>query len=411
MIGINSHQLENGLRIVHNREATTKMAAVNLLYCVGAKDEDPEHTGFAHLMEHLMFTGTHSAASFDSVIQMAKGENNAWTNNDITNYYEVLPVENIETALILEADRMVNLSLTDESFENQRSVVAEEFKQRCLNVPYGDMTHLWRALAYKVHPYRWPTIGLDVRTIENAEKSDILNLYKNYYSPSNAILSVVGDIDSDEVFRLAEKHFGGIDSCQAVRSGYLQEPEQKDKRELVVFRKVPHRMIFKAYHMPDRLSGGYIESDLLSDVLSNGRSSRFFKKFISQGHLFSNIDASITGDVEPGVLRIQATLLPGVSFEEADTAICEEISRMIDSITDYEVDKYVNKFESNRLFTNINIDERAANIAYFEMLGDADIINSEIHAYRMIDKDRMQNFAAYLFEEGNSSTVFYDIEK
>ena len=197
MIGINSHQLENGLRIVHNREATTKMAAVNLLYCVGAKDEDPEHTGFAHLMEHLMFTGTHSAASFDSVIQMAKGENNAWTNNDITNYYEVLPVENIETALILEADRMVNLSLTDESFENQRSVVAEEFKQRCLNVPYGDMTHLWRALAYKVHPYRWPTIGLDVRTIENAEKSDILNLYKNYYSPSNAILSVVGDIDSD----------------------------------------------------------------------------------------------------------------------------------------------------------------------------------------------------------------------
>lgn len=411
MIEINSHQLENGLRIVHNREATTKMAAVNLLYCVGAKDEDPEHTGFAHLMEHLMFSGTKSAPYFDSVIQMAKGENNAWTNNDITNYYEVLPIENIETALLLEADRMVNLALSDESVENQRSVVAEEFKQRCLNVPYGDMTHLWRALAYKVHPYRWPTVGLDVRTIENAEKSDILSLYKNYYSPSNAILSVVGDIDSDEVFGLAEKYFGGIEKRQVVRSVYQHEPEQKEKRELAVSRKVPHRMLFKAYHMPDRLSKGYIESDLLSDILSNGRSSRFFKKFISQGYLFSNIDASITGEVEPGVLRIQATLLPGVGFEEADTAISEEISRMIDSLTDYEVDKYVNKFESNRLFTNINIDERAANIAYFEMLGNANMINSEIDSYRNIGKQDIKSFASSLFNDNNSSTVFYDIDK
>jgi zinc protease len=412
MIEINSHQLENGLRIVHNREATTKMAAVNLLYCVGAKDEDPKHTGFAHLMEHLMFSGTPSAPYFDTVVQMAKGENNAWTNNDITNYYEVLPVENIETALILEADRMVNLSLTDESVENQRSVVAEEFKQRCLNVPYGDMTHLWRALAYKVHPYRWPTIGLDVQTIENAEKSDILSLYKKFYCPSNAILSVVGDIDSDEVFRLAEKSFGDIEKRHISKPAcHEQEPEQKEKRELLVARNVPHRMIFKAYHMPDRLSKGYIESDLISDILSNGRSSRFFKKFISQGYLFSNIDASITGEVEPGVLRMQATLLPGVGFEEANNAICEEINRMIDTVTDYEVEKYANKFESNRLFTNINIDERAANIAYYEMLGNADMINSEIDNYRIIGKQDIKSFASSLFNEENSSTIFYDIAK
>lgn len=411
MIEIKSHQLENGLRIVHNREATTKMAAVNLLYCVGAKDEDPEHTGFAHLMEHLMFSGTPSAPNFDTVVQMAKGENNAWTNNDITNYYEVLPVENIETALILEADRMVNLSLTDESVENQRSVVAEEFKQRCLNVPYGDMTHLWRALAYKVHPYRWPTVGLDVQTIENAEKSDILRLYKNFYKPSNAILSVVGDIDSDEVFRLAEKSFGDIEKHQISEPDYQQEPEQKEKRELVVARNVPHRMLFKAYHMPGRLSKGYIEADLLSDILSNGRSSRFFKNFISKGRMFSNIDASITGDVEPGVLRIQATLLPDVNFEEANKALCEEICMAINSITDYEVEKYVNKFESNRLFTNINIDERAANLAYFEMLGNAGMINSEIDSYRTIGKQDIKSFASSLFNEENSSTIFYDIEK
>lgn len=411
MIEIKSHQLENGLRIVHNREATTKMAAVNLLYCVGAKDEDPEHTGFAHLMEHLMFSGTPSAPNFDTVVQMAKGENNAWTNNDITNYYEVLPVENIETALILEADRMVNLSLTDESVENQRSVVAEEFKQRCLNVPYGDMTHLWRALAYKVHPYRWPTVGLDVQTIENAEKSDILRLYKNFYKPSNAILSVVGDIDSDEVFRLAEKSFGDIEKHQISEPDYQQEPEQKEKRELVVARNVPHRMLFKAYHMPGRLSKGYIEADLLSDILSNGRSSRFFKNFISKGRMFSNIDASITGEVEPGVLRIQATLLPDVNFEEANNALCEEICMAINSITDYEVEKYVNKFESNRLFTNINIDERAANLAYFEMLGNADMINSEIDSYRTIGKQNIKSFASSLFNEENSSTIFYDIEK
>lgn len=411
MIEIKSHQLENGLRIVHNREATTKMAAVNLLYCVGAKDEDPEHTGFAHLMEHLMFSGTPSAPNFDTVVQMAKGENNAWTNNDITNYYEVLPVENIETALILEADRMVNLSLTDESVENQRSVVSEEFKQRCLNVPYGDMTHLWRALAYKVHPYRWPTVGLDVQTIENAEKSDILRLYKNFYKPSNAILSVVGDIDSDEVFRLAEKSFGDIEKRQNSEPDYQQEPEQKEKRELVVARNVPHRMLFKAYHMPGRLSKGYIEADLLSDILSNGRSSRFFKNFISKGRMFSNIDASITGEVEPGVLRIQATLLPDVNFEEANNALCEEICMAINSITDYEVEKYVNKFESNRLFTNINIDERAANLAYFEMLGNADMINSEIDSYRTIGKQDIKSFASSLFNEENSSTIFYDIEK
>lgn len=411
MIEIKSHQLENGLRIVHNREATTKMAAVNLLYCVGAKDEDPEHTGFAHLMEHLMFSGTPSAPNFDTVVQMAKGENNAWTNNDITNYYEVLPVENIETALILEADRMVNLSLTDESVENQRSVVSEEFKQRCLNVPYGDMTHLWRALAYKVHPYRWPTVGLDVQTIENAEKSDILRLYKNFYKPSNAILSVVGDIDSDEVFRLAEKSFGDIEKRQISEPDYQQEPEQKEKRELVVARNVPHRMLFKAYHMPGRLSKGYIEADLLSDILSNGRSSRFFKNFISKGRMFSNIDASITGEVEPGVLRIQATLLPDVNFEEANNALCEEICMAINSITDYEVEKYVNKFESNRLFTNINIDERAANLAYFEMLGNADMINSEIDSYRTIGKQDIKSFASSLFNEENSSTIFYDIEK
>lgn len=409
MIDVSRHILGNGLHVVHNRNTATQMAAVNLLYRVGSRNENPEHTGLAHLLEHLMFSGSLNAPNFDMPLQEAGGENNAWTTNDITNYYEVLPVTNIETAFWLEADRMCNLSLDEKSLSVQRSVVAEEFKQRVVNVPYGDLTHLWRSLSYKVHPYRWPVIGLKVNDIERMPSEVVRDFYERYYSPDNAVLSVVGNIDSDSVFRLAEKWFGNIPSRVRGNCHIKQEPKQDAYRELHVRRNVPYDTIVRAYHICGRLAADYYVCDLLSDVLANGRSSRFFRNIYSKGGLVSSIDASITGELDAGVLLIKAQLLPGTDFNTVEKVIDYELGKVIDGdVKVGEIEKNANRYESNALFSNMNNDERAANLCYYEMLGDVDIINEEPAVYRSATPQRLAEVAGLVLKKDNCSTVYYE---
>ena len=410
MIDVGRFTLSNGLRVVHNRNTVARMAAVNVLYKVGSRNESFDYTGIAHLLEHLMFSGTECVPDFDRCMQEAGGENNAWTSNDITNYYDVLPVDNIETAFWLESDRMRNLAFTDSGFNVQRSVVAEEFKQRCLNVPYGDLSHLWRELVYKRHPYRWPVIGRNVEDIETVDKSVVRDFYEKHYSPDNAILSVVGNIDSQEVFELAEKWFGSIPKYRGVRDLIPSEPCQSEFRKCVVKRDVPHRLLFRAYRMCGRLSDDYYACDLLSDLLSNGRSSRFFRNILVKGDLVSSIDASITGDFDDGAFLIKAMLLPGSSYDAVEHAIDAELAKLVTGdVRKSEIEKSANKFESNLLFSNLNNDERASNLAYYEMLGNADMINQEPEKYRSAGSvDNLEKVAEKLFSPTNCSSVYYD---
>ncbi len=409
MIEIQRHTLDNGLRIVHNKNAATGMVAVNLLYQVGSRNEQYEYTGMAHLLEHLMFGGSANAPCFDRILQEAGGENNAWTNNDITNYYEILPVQNIETALWIEADRMENLLLGDKALEVQRNVVQEEFKQRCLNAPYGDAGHILRRNVYHCHPYRWPVIGKSLEDIETVPKEVVRDFYHRFYVPDNAILSVVGNIDSDRLFRLVEKYFGHIAAGNRPKSVLPAEPRQTEARVEQVQRNVPHNMLIKAYRMCDRNSADYHASDMISDILSNGRSSRFYQNIYAKGNMVSSIDASITGDIDEGMLVVKAQLLPGVSYEVVEAAIDKELDMLKTQLTDVrELDKLKNRYESNALFSNINNDERAANLAYYEMLGDANMINRVIDDYRQTTPEAIRRVSQYLLDERNSTTIYYN---
>lgn len=409
MIEIQRHTLDNGLRIVHNKNAATGMVAVNLLYQVGSRNEQYEYTGMAHLLEHLMFGGSANAPCFDRILQEAGGENNAWTNNDITNYYEILPVQNIETALWIEADRMENLLLGDKALEVQRNVVQEEFKQRCLNAPYGDAGHILRRNVYHCHPYRWPVIGKSLEDIETVPKEVVRDFYHRFYVPDNAILSVVGNIDSDRLFRLVEKYFGHIAAGNRPKSVLPVEPRQTEARVEQVQRNVPHNMLIKAYRMCDRNSADYHASDMISDILSNGRSSRFYQNIYAKGNMVSSIDASITGDIDEGMLVVKAQLLPGVSYEVVEAAIDKELDMLKTQLTDVrELDKLKNRYESNALFSNINNDERAANLAYYEMLGDANMINRVIDDYRQTTPEAIRRVSQYLLDERNSTTIYYN---
>lgn len=410
MINIARHQLSNGLRVVHSKNAASGMVAVNLLYKAGSRNEQYEHTGLAHLVEHLMFGGSEAVKNFDHVMQEAGGENNAWTSNDITNYYELLPVQNIETALWVEADRMRNLLLTDKSVEVQRNVVCEEFKQRCLNTPYGDSGHLLRGMVYRIHPYRWPVIGKALSDIEQMPKEVIQSFYEQYYVPENAILSIVGNIDSDKAFSLVEKWFGDLSNETAKQSRFIpEEPKQCESREFRVVKDVPRDMLVMAFRMCGRCGGSYEACDLISDILSNGRSSRMFRNIYAKGTLVSSIDASISGDLDSGMFIIKSQLLPGVGFQAVERAIREETDRLIsEGVGNWELEKTLNRFESNQLFANLNNEERASNLAYYEMLGDANLINSEVGKYRGITSRRISEVAARLFADDNCSTLYYE---
>ena len=321
MIEVNHHTLDNGLRIVHHEDKSTQMVALNLLYDVGARDENPDHTGFAHLFEHLMFGGSVNVPDYDTPVQNAGGENNAWTNNDITNYYITLPYQNVETGFWLESDRMLSLDFNPKSLEVQRQVVIEEFKQRSLNQPYGDVPHLIRELAYKQHPYRWPTIGKEINHIANATLEEVRAFFYHYYAPNNAILSVTGHIPFEETVRLAKKWFGPIPRREVPVRELPKEEKQTALRRKTVERRVPVDAIFMVFHMCNRLHPDYYAFDMITDLLSNGRSSRFVRSLIQDKKLFTSADSFISGSIDDGLLQITGKPAPGVSLEQAEEAI------------------------------------------------------------------------------------------
>ena len=408
MIPYKKRTLKNGLTVVVNRDRSSKLAAVNLLYKVGARNEDPDRTGFAHLFEHLMFRGTREVPVFDLPVQMASGEDNAFTNNDYTNFYLTLPLDNIETALWLESDRMQGLWITPEKLETEKRVVVEEFRQRYLNQPYGDQTMLLRELAYRVHPYRWATIGRSTDHIEGATLEEVERFYHTFYRPSNAVLALSADCDEEAMLDLAEKWFGELQDTPFSPAPIPQEPPQQEARTKIVERDVPATTISIAYHMGDRLSPDFCTGDLVSDLLSGGDSSRLYQHLVKDERLFASVNAYISGDVDPGLFILTGQLLPTTTEEQAIEAFRREIARLqVESPTDYELTKVKNKFEANALFGELNVMNKAMNLCYYEFLGDLPLINREIEEYRSITPKRIFEFSERIFRPENGSTLIY----
>ena len=402
MLKINRHILANGLRLVHSQDDSTQMVALNILYNVGARDEHPEHTGFAHLFEHLMFGGSVNIPDYDAPLQLAGGENNAWTNNDITNYYLTVPRQNVEIGFWLESDRMLSLDFNERSLEVQRGVVMEEFKQRCLNQPYGDVGHLLRPLAYKEHPYQWPTIGKELSHIANATLDEVNDFFFRFYAPNNAVLAVTGNISFEEAVALTEKWFGTIPRRDVPVRRLPQEPVQTEERRLTVERNVPLDALFMAFHMCERAHPDYYAFDILSDILSNGRSSRLNQHLVQEKQLFSSIDASISGSIDAGLFHISGKPSAGVSLEEAEAAVREELKILQnEAIAAQELEKVKNKFESTQIFGNINYLNVATNLAWFELNGAAEDMEKEVERYRAVTAGQLQTVAQTAFDKAN----------
>lgn len=408
MITYEKFTLDNGLKVIIHKDASTPIAAVNVLYDIGARDENPEKTGFAHLFEHLMFGGSVHIENYDEHVEKAGGENNAFTSNDLTNYYITLPKENLETALWLESDRMLQLAFTDKSLEVQRSVVIEEFKQNYLNQPYGDINMLLRDMAYKEHPYRWATIGKEVRHIEEATMEDVKNFFYSYYAPNNAILVVAGDVDIAETRQLIEKWFGGIERRDVPKRKLLAEPKQTEARRLEVERDVPINVLYKVFHMCSKTDEAYHTTDLLSDILSRGSSSRLYKSLVKEQKLFSDIDAYVGGDADPGLFTFSGKLMDGIGMEAAEAGIMSEIKKIQDElIGEVELTKVKNKVLSAIMFGEINVLNKAMSLAMAELAGDAENANREVERYEAVTAAGIQAVAKEIFREENSSTLYY----
>ena len=408
---INKYSLNNGLRLVHYQDLSTQMVALNIVYDVGARDEHPEHTGFAHLFEHLMFGGSVNIPDYDAPLQSAGGENNAWTNNDITNYYLTVPKSNVEIGFWLESDRMLELAFSEQSLEVQRAVVMEEFKQRCLNQPYGDVGHLLRPLAYQTHPYRWPTIGKDLSHIANATLDEVKEFFFRFYAPNNAVLAVTGNISWEETVRLTEKWFAPIPRRNVPVRQLPQEVVQTAERRQTVERNVPLDALFMAYHMCSREDADYYAFDILSDILSNGRSSRLTRRLVQEQKLFSSLDAYISGTRDAGLLHISGKPSAGVSLEQAEAAVRKELEELKSGfVGEQELEKVKNKFESTQIFGNINYLNVATNLAWFELTGQAEDIDREVDNYRSVTAEQLHRVAQQTFRDENGIVLYYQKE-
>lgn len=411
MINFEETTLSNGLRVLVHEDHTTGMAAVNLLYKVGSRDEDEKQTGFAHLFEHFMFEGSVNIPEFDTPLQHADGENNAFTSTDITNYYDILPANNIETAFWLESDRMLSLAFDEESLNTQKSVVMEEFKEHYINQPYGDVWHKMVGLAYKVHPYKWPVIGLNLQHIEQVQMQTAKDFFYKYYRPNNAVLTVAGNVKTKEIFALAEKWFGHIPAGKPIVKNITAEPLQTESRLLEVRAKVPVNAIYKAYKMGGRTNAEYYAADLLRDVLSTGDSSRLYQQLVKEQKLFSSISAYMTETIDDGLFMIEGKLSEGVSMQTADKAIEHALAQIqSEKLPEQELTKVKNKLESYLAFGEVNILNRAMNLAYFDMLGDANAVNHEIKKYNVVTTQQVQETAQRIFSPASCNTIYYFAE-
>lgn len=411
MVKFNRFTLSNGLRVIVHEDNTTPMAVLNILYDVGSRDEDPERTGFAHLFEHLMFGGSVNVPNYDEPLQRVGGENNAFTSNDITNYYITLPAANLETAFWLESDRMLSLAFSEKSLEVQRNVVIEEFKQRYLNQPYGDAWLRLRPLVYKQHSYRWDTIGKNIEHIAEASIEDVKAFFKKHYNPQNAIMVVGGNIKTEDIQLMAEKWFGPIPAGEKYNRDLPQEPEQHEVRRDSVTAKVPLNDIYIAFQMPARRDPAFYTVELISDILSRGKSSRLYKALVKDKALFSEVHAYLTGNLDKGMFLIEGKPLTGVSIEEAEAAIWQELEQLkAGEVPAEELEKVKNKMESTMVFSEMSLLDKAMNLAYFELLGDAERLNSETGRFLAVTAKQIREQANSLFRKDNSSTLIYYAE-
>lgn len=411
MIHYNRFTLPNGLRVIVHEDHTTPMAVVNVLYDVGSRDEDPERTGFAHLFEHLMFGGSVHIPDYDEPLQMAGGENNAYTTNDLTNYYIQLPAENIETAFWLESDRMLSLAFSERSLDVQRKVVCEEFKEHYINKPYGDVWQKMRELAYSKHPYRWMTIGRQLSHIETASLDDVKSFFFRHYRPNNAILVVGGKVTTPQVKELAEKWFSDIPAGEKYERQLPQEPPQPEAHRLEVKARVPLDALYKCYHIYDRMDKRYYAADLITDILGGGSSSRLHQTLVKEKKLFSNIECYHFGSMDAGLLAIEGKLVKGVKMKDAEKAIQEEISKLQQGITPQrELEKVKNRVESLLAFEDMTLLSRASNLAFYELMGDAALMNTEFENYEAVTSEDIHRETNIIFEERNSNTIYYHAE-
>ena len=408
MVEFKRFVLDNGLKVIVHEDHSAPIAVVNLLYQVGARDENEEKTGFAHLFEHLMFGGSKHIPSYDEPLQKVGGDNNAFTSNDITNYYITLPSANIETAFWLESDRMLSLSFDPEVLEVQRSVVIEEFKQRYLNQPYGDAWLKLRPLAYQKHPYKWNTIGKEIAHIEEATMEDVKDFFFNWYVPNNAILVVGGDVTVDQVKSLAEKWFGPIPSREIETRALPKEPRQEEYRSLDVEEDVPLDSLYMTFHMCGRNNEAYHATDLLSDILGRGKSSRLYKRLVDEDRVFSSISAYVTGSIDPGLLTIHGKVNSEFNLAQAEGAVWKVLDDFMDErITAEELEKVKNKAESTQVFSEMELLNRAMNLAYAEMLGDADLANQEADKIRAVSVEDIRAVAKEVIRKTNASVLRY----
>ncbi len=408
MIPYKKFVLSNGLRVLIHEDKSTPMAVVNVMYDVGARDEDPNKTGFAHLFEHLMFGGSINIPEYDTPLQIAGGENNAYTTNDLTNYYCQLPAENIETALWLESDRMLSLAFSEKSLDVQRKVVCEEFKEHYINKPYGDIWAKMRDLTYTTHPYKWMTIGKELSHVENATLSDVQSFFKKHYSPINAIVVVAGNIDTAYAVELVEKWFGSIPSGEKYNRNLPIEPKQLAAKVLEVKADVPFDAFIKAWHIDSRLEKGYYVADLITDILGGGGSSRLFQKLVKEKQIFSNLDCFHFGSVEKGLIAIEGRLVKGKTFQEAEAGIEEELSLMRENlVSENELQKVINKTESVIAFEDMALMSRANSLAFYELLGDADLMKTELLKYQEVTTEDILLYSNKIFNQNNSNTLRY----
>ncbi len=408
MIQFTDKTLPNGLRVLIHEDESTQLAAVNLVYNVGARDEEQDKTGFAHLFEHLMFGGSEHIPDYDAIAQAMGAENNAFTNNDITNYYLSFPAYNLESALWLESDRMKALTLNSRSLEVQRSVVIEEFKQRYLNQPYGNVWHLLRELCYKEHPYQWPTIGKNIKHIEDATLEDVQHFFDTYYRPNNAVLTVAGNVKTYQVLNLVERWFSDIEPGEPVVKSFPKESEQTRARTHYHYAEVPADMIVMAWHVPPRVHQGYYVADLLSDLLGRGKSARLTQALVKEQAIFSNIHAYVTGDIDTGLLVIQGTLLPEINMGFAEQAIHQELKKLQDElITEKELNKIRNQLEAQKVFGETSVLNIAMNLGFAALLGNPQLVNTEIQYYQAITPQDLQLAAKRILASHRTNTLYY----
>lgn len=408
MIKFEKFILDNGLRVIVHVDESTPMAVLDVIYDVGARDEDPGRTGFAHLFEHLMFGGSVNIPSYDEELQMAGGENNAYTTNDVTNYYIQLPAENLETAFWLESDRMLSLAFNENSLEVQRKVVCEEFKEHYINKPYGDVWHKMRELAFKKHPYKWMTIGKELSHVEKATLQDVKDFFFKHYTPSNAIVVVAGNVTVEQVKRYAEKWFGNIPPGNKYVRNLPQEPHQNEKRKLTIDAKVPLDALYKTWHIAPRLDKKYYATDLITELLGSGASSRLHYNLVKKKQLFSSIACSHFGSVDAGLLYIDGKLVKGIKLEDAEAAVEQELAKMKEEIiTEAELQKVKNRTESMIAFEDISLMNRASSLATYELLGDADLMNKELDRYQAVTAEEILQGCKEIFREENSNVIYY----